>query len=438
MFIGVLAYASLVLNSLIYFLYGGEGDLWLRRMVVAGGAILGCGASLLWTSQGRLILQYASKAEELIDDSMPNESRSQTGRLMGLFWSIFQCSAIVGGALSFLYFNQKPKGSAALYLLFLAFILIGAMFTQFLLPPSMLKGSGTAVSRNHTKPVSCTLLSEQTPLFANVDSGYTDEQVTMDRDTVELSNQTWTEEARSTFRLFMTKRMGYLLLLFFYTVSGWLFRFILCFLSNLLMYCHIMLPSLQGFNQPYQQATFGNRFFTKRTIGAELIIFHLMEIFGALAVGRFLDYDKVHSVYPNSKILCKRTRAKICLGSFFVINSIGNILAASQEYEAKIAHIIAHDISSTTVLPPSMTFACWGFADAQIQVYSYWLIGGFYDTGYDHARAVGFYKLVQSLGTAIGYYLIPVSRLLEMSQLALSSFVFVAGTGLAFTQLPFD
>jgi hypothetical protein len=64
MFFGVLAYASLVLSSLIYFLYGGPDVLWSRRMVVAGGAILGCGASLLWTSQGRLILQYASKAEE--------------------------------------------------------------------------------------------------------------------------------------------------------------------------------------------------------------------------------------------------------------------------------------------------------------------------------------------------------------------------------------
>ena len=203
-------------------------------------------------------------------------------------------------------------------------------------------------------------------------------------------------------------------------------------------YCQL-LSCLQGFNQPYQQATFGNRFFTRRTIGAELIIFHLMEILGALVVGRFLDYDKAHSEYPKTKVLCKRARAKICLGSFLVINSIGNILAASQEYDAKTAHMpTAHDISSVTVLPPSMAFACWGFADAQVQVYSYWLIGGFYDTGYDHARAVGFYKLVQSLGTAIGYYLIPVSRLLEMSQLILSSFVFISGTGLAFTQLPLD
>lgn len=192
----------------------------------------------------------------------------------------------------------------------------------------------------------------------------------------------------------------------------------------------------QGFNQPYQQATFGNRFFTRRTIGAELIIFHLMEILGAIVVGRFLDDDKQDERTPNQS-LCKKARAKLCLGSFLIINSVGNILAAVQEYNAKHgASSTAHDISSVTVIPPSFAFAFWGFADAQIQVYSYWLIGGFYDSGHDHARAVGFYKLVQSLGTSIGYYFIPVSRLAEVSQLLVSSLLFVIGTGLAFAQLP--
>jgi hypothetical protein len=151
-----------------------------------------------------------------------------------------------------------------------------------------------------------------------------------------------------------------------------------------------------------------------------------MEILGAIVVGRFLDDDKRYGSYPNQK-----ARAKLCLGSFLVINSIGNILAAVQEYNAT-----ARDISSVAVVPPSFAFAFWGFADAQIQVYSYWLVGGFYESGHDHARAVGFYKLLQSFGTSVGYFLIPVSRLAEMSQLLVSSLVFVVGTALAFTQLP--
>lgn len=47
MFVGILGYASLVLASLVYFLYGGEDVRWARRLVVAGGAVLGCGASML-------------------------------------------------------------------------------------------------------------------------------------------------------------------------------------------------------------------------------------------------------------------------------------------------------------------------------------------------------------------------------------------------------
>jgi hypothetical protein len=158
-----------------------------------------------------------------------------------------------------------------------------------------------------------------------------------------------------------------------------------------------------------------------------------MEILGAIVIGRFLDDDKSGESYSHGKSLSKKTRAKLCLGSFIVINSIGNILAAIQEYNAKRALTpIAHDILSLSVIPPSMAFACWGFADAQIQVYCYWLLGGFYNSGHDHARAVGLYKLAQSLGTSIGFFLIPVSRLGEMPQLLCSSLVFVVGTGLSF------
>jgi len=70
MLCGILGYGALVLSSMIYFLYGGggggsgddgvDGDVngggrvvWTRRLVVAGGAVLGCGASTLWTAQGR-------------------------------------------------------------------------------------------------------------------------------------------------------------------------------------------------------------------------------------------------------------------------------------------------------------------------------------------------------------------------------------------------
>ena len=151
---------------------------------------------------------------------------------------------------------------------------------------------------------------------------------------------------------------------------------------------------MKGFNQPYQQATFGNRFFTRRTIGVELIVFHLMEIIGAIVCGRLLDFE--------SPTVTRRMRAIACLVAFIVINTTGNMLAAIQEYAAKQnGSAVAYDIADVNVVIPSLAFACWGFADAQIQVFSYWLMADFFTSGNDHSRAVGYYKCVQSFGSEL-------------------------------------
>lgn len=38
-----------------------------------------------------------------------NDSHTKTGKLMGIFWAIFQCSSLVGGATSFMYYNKEPE-----------------------------------------------------------------------------------------------------------------------------------------------------------------------------------------------------------------------------------------------------------------------------------------------------------------------------------------
>ena len=155
---------------------------------------------------------------------------------------------------------------------------------------------------------------------------------------------------------------------------------------------HILQSHLKGFNQPYQQSTFGNRFFSRRTIGVELIVFHLMEIIGAIVCGRLLDFE--------CSTITRRKRSIACLVAFIVINTTGNILAAIQECAAKEnGTALAHDIADKGVALPSLAFACWGFADAQIQVFCYWLIGNFSTSGADHSRAVGYYKCIQSFGS---------------------------------------
>lgn len=52
--------------------------------VVASGAILGCCAALLWTSQGSLTLAYASEGSK--------------GRYFGIFWVLFNLGGVLGAA----------------------------------------------------------------------------------------------------------------------------------------------------------------------------------------------------------------------------------------------------------------------------------------------------------------------------------------------------
>ena len=371
LFWGVLGYASLVSASLVYFIYG------IKFIVILGGGILGVGAALLWTGQGRLILDYAAVAP------------SQSGTLMGVFWAVFQCSAIVGGLITFLFYSESPSGgSVGLYVIFLCFIVVGALSTQLLLSPADL-------IRPQEMPESETTFLQaadtpSAPSLASVDT----QPVELAQPTT-ISTSSWYDEAKETLLLFWTRPMGLLSVLFFYT----------------------------GFNQPYQQATFSNRFFSKRTIGLEMVIFHLFEIVGAMVIGRVLDKDR------NGR----RRSAMQCLLVFIVVNTTGNLSAWYQENQGRTEPV---DIADFASMLPSLSLALWGFADSLIQVYVYWLLGTIFESSEDHSRAVGLYKCVQSLGVSIGFSLTPLTRLPALQQLALSSTVYAMGTALAFFQLP--
>jgi hypothetical protein len=342
---------------------------------------------------------------------------------MGVFWGVYQCSSLVGGATSFIYYSHRPAADTKLYIIFLGFILVGGAATQLLLPPSMLKNYSTPTEekRRTVKEVdddSQSLVSEKTELIGNnrheeaESFGIAPSVAYGDDDT---SSETWSDEAVNTLRLFLTQPMLHMSSLFFY----------------------------MGFNQPYQQATFGNRFFSRRTIGIELIVFHLMEIVGAIYCGRALDTgNKVAELNANEQTKSshsgnnRRAAAIKCLVIFVIVNSCGNLLAFLQEFQSFDHDVLALDISDPRSIWPSLAFACWGFADSQIQLYCYWLIGSMYNSPNDHSRAVGFLKCTQSLGYTMGFYIIPTSRLSAVLQLVVSSCMFVIGTSLSLLELP--
>lgn len=76
--IGIGGYAVLVIASLVYFIFNDsdEGSTGLSLMLVSAGAVNGVGSSLLWNSQGLLILQYSERGVN-------------GGRIFGIFWAFF-------------------------------------------------------------------------------------------------------------------------------------------------------------------------------------------------------------------------------------------------------------------------------------------------------------------------------------------------------------
>tara|TARA_B110000305_G_C19418187_1_gene629241 strand:- start:51 stop:1094 length:1044 start_codon:yes stop_codon:yes gene_type:complete len=252
MFFGVLGYACLVLASLVYFLdrENHPNSETYQSVVLIGASLLGVGAALLWTGQGRLILQYSDG--------------SDGGTLFSVFWMLFNMAALVGGVLTFFIFGNSdvsdddgtasdaPTANSTLFIIFLAFVLCGACATRFILDATELerdnKGHSNNIFNNHNSNNALPLLvgdkNGLQPLFE-----------------VEVSESDWVTEFVETIKLFGTSRMAVLAILFLYT----------------------------GYNQPYQLVTFGNRFFTSQTLGLGMIVFYGAEIVGGLWIGQFLD-----------------------------------------------------------------------------------------------------------------------------------------------------
>lgn len=114
LFVGALCYAGLALASLGYASAGAPPA--LRPLVVGAGALVGAGASLLWTAQGRVMLAQRGGAGP--------------GGAFALFWGLFNASAVAGGLVSWGYFSRSPLtpgGEAPLFGAFGALTFVGAL-----------------------------------------------------------------------------------------------------------------------------------------------------------------------------------------------------------------------------------------------------------------------------------------------------------------------
>lgn len=372
LFLGALGYAALVLASLIYSVVQAP---WCKPIVVLGGGILGVGAALLWTAQGRIMLELSDGSDQ--------------GKLFSIFWALFNCSAVVGGLLTYFYFSHNSEAAPwPLYLVFLGCIIVGGAACGILAPPhKVVRGQQRATTEIApvARPGDIVVNAQEAPDASAA-----------------AATESWDVEAIATLRLFFTRRMAFLAPLFWYT----------------------------GFNQPYQLNTFGNRFFDARALGLELASFYFAEVLGAFLAGWMLDREANARVGAIRQLLI-----------FSVATAAAYALALMRELPAAEANwphcnVTRLAIDDPAILTPSAAFFLWGFCDSQIQAYCYWLIRQLYSDGSELARAVAFFKMVQSLGWSVGFVLVPSSRLAPLVQNVLTVASAVVGAALALFELP--
>ena len=403
LFLGSLGYATLVAASLLLAVVG---EPWCRPFVVLGGGVLGIGAALLWTAQGRLMCEWSDGSDQ--------------GKLFAIFWALFNCSAVFGGLLTAFYFSHNSEAAPwPLYLIFLGCIVGGGAATGLLAPAhkvvrrppatvAAVLSTAVAARQPQTVPDSTTTSVNGTSASADAESAGATASAACGgasgaveaSGAVDASN--WAHEAMCTLRLFGTRRMAVLAPLFWYT----------------------------GFNQPYQLNTFGNRYFDGQALGVQLASFYLAEIVGGFLAGWMLDRE------TNPRIGALRQ-----LLVFVAVTAGGYAFATSSELPAALhswpnGNVTRLSLDDPAILAPSAAFALWGLSDSQVQGYSYWLIRQLHEEGDELARAVGFYKMVQSLGWSVGFLLVPTSRLPPIVQLTLTGACALIGAALALLELP--
>ena len=397
LFVGSLGYACLVGASLLLAIeaevVGTNGTdignhtagppaaaqhVWCQVVVVIGGAMCGLGAALLWTAQGRLMLEWSADG-------------SDQGRLFSVFWGLFNCSAVAGGLLTYFYFSHNTEDAPwPLYLVFLACIIAGGAATGLLAPSSEIVFSQRPSKTSPSSAMDAAALPPPAPLRSEQQQHQT---------MTTPPTPTWIAEATATIRLFSTRRMATLSLLFWYT----------------------------GFNQPYQLNTFGDRYFDKSTLGLELALFYGAEVVGGFLVGWLLDREA-----------SARVGAMRQLAIFIAVTLAGYTFSLVDELPVAMGKQNATQLSIAdgAVVAPSAAFFLWGLSDSQVQGYAYWLIRQCHDDGPDMARAVGFYKMVQSLGWCVGFAMSPPTRVPPIVQNLLTLAMAVFGALLALLELP--
>ncbi|KAF9188385.1 hypothetical protein BGZ51_000631 [Haplosporangium sp. Z 767] len=175
------------------------------------------------------------------------------------------------------------------------------------------------------------------------------------------------------------------------------------FIAILSVFCDwrmlLLIPAFffSNFSYTYQFNDFNGFNFNIRTRSLNSILFWVAQIIGALFIGHLLD--RIPLRRPRRAILGLAVIALLFMGTW-----IGALMMQlKHKWERKTAtedELIDFE-HGDDYTGPLVIYTMFGFCDAAFAVYCYWLMGALSNKHDELSRYAGFFKSIQSLGSAV-------------------------------------
>ncbi|KAK9764298.1 hypothetical protein K7432_008305 [Basidiobolus ranarum] len=179
-----------------------------------------------------------------------------------------------------------------------------------------------------------------------------------------------------------------------------------------------------NFYYSYRLGHFSHELFTVRTVALNTVCYWASQMLGAFTFGQYLDNP-----------LCVRSK-KARLGLLFVAFFTTATWLGCLFLELNNPDVISLVSSRIDILDDSygaslVLMLLSGFTDATVQSWCYWMMGAMTNNAMILSRYAGFYKAIQSGGTAVAWY-ISLSRISPITWIIVICALFYVALGFAY------
>merc|ERR1712228_603440 len=100
-------------------------------------------------------------------------------------------------------------------------------------------------------------------------------------------------------------------------------------------------------------------------------------------------------------------------------------LLANASYQVGASHPVLYEYNDPQFVQACALMTVWGYCDALVQTWCYWVMTQLYTTPADLGRIVGIFKFSQSMASAISFFL-SFAKLTPLAQIVVNISLFAA------------